>query len=358
MQGAYGLYSHIRSNRRRSMAMIGGLFVLVYLMTFGLSLAFEALQGRGTLEMFFARAWHDMLAGMPAATIGVALWLAFSYRFHQKLIDLATGSHGLARGDDPHLYNLLENLCISRGITMPQLKIIESDQLNAFASGMNDRQYAVSVTRGLLATLDDRELEAVLAHELTHIRNGDVKLMVVATIMAGVISFVGEMLFRWLSYGGRINMGSRGRSDERDSKPNQAMAALLIAFAIIAIAWLLSLVLKFGLSRSREFLADAGAVELTKDPDAMISALLKIDGRAELPGVPSGIMEMCIENEKRGVADLFATHPSIEARVRALEQTAGGRRPQPSVPFLPPEAEAPAAPVAQPWGPQPHGPWG
>src|SRR5690606_1039075 len=142
------------------------------------------------------------------------------------------------------------------------------------------------------------------------IRNGDVKLMVVATIMAGVISFVGEMLFRYLRYGGRINMGSRGRSDERDSKPNQAMAALLIAAALIAIAWMLSQVLKFALSRSREFLADAGAVELTKDPDAMISALLKIEGRAELAGVPSGVMEMCIENEKRGLADLFATHPS------------------------------------------------
>jgi heat shock protein HtpX len=358
MQGAYGLYSHIRSNRRRSMLMIGGLFLLVYLMTFGLSLGLEALSGYGTLDMFLARAWRDMLAGMPAATIGVGLWLAFSYRFHQTLIDLVTDSHGLARGDDPRLYNLLENLCISRGITMPQLKIIESSQLNAFASGMNEKQYAVSVTRGLLEALDDRELEAVLAHELTHIRNGDVKLMVVATIMAGVISFVGEMLFRWFHYGGRIDMGSKRDGDRRDSKPNQAMAALLIAAVIIAVAWALSLVLKFGLSRSREFLADAGAVELTKDPDAMISALLKIEGRAELASVPSGIMEMCIENEKRGLADLFATHPSIEARVRALEQTAGGRRPPPSVPFLPPEGEAPAPPAAQPWGSQPRGPWG
>lgn len=358
MQGAYGLYSHIRANRRRSVAVLAGLFLLVYVVTFALSLGYEAMNGRGSLSLFMARAWADMLRGMPAATLGVLVWLAIAWRFHQTMIDAMTGGHAIDRREDPRLYTLLENLCISRGIPMPALKIVESPQLNAFASGLNQKQYAVSVTRGLLEALDDRELECVLAHELTHIRNGDVRLMVVATIMAGVISFVGEALFRWVSLGGRIG-GPNNDPDRNDrGKPNQAMAALLIAGAIILVAWLFSQVLKFALSRSREYLADAGAVELTKDPDAMISALLKIEGRAELPGVPSAIMEMCIENEKIGFVDLFATHPSIEARVQALEQTAGGRRPQPDVPFLPSDA----AQNESPWPPEPpareQGPWG
>src|SRR5262249_56126649 len=102
------------------------------------------------------------------------------------------------RQDEPRLYNLLENLCISRGITMPKLKVMESDALNAFATGLNEKQYSITVTTGLLARLDDPEIEAVLGHELTHIRNGDVRLLIVAVIIAGVISFFAEIVFRAL----------------------------------------------------------------------------------------------------------------------------------------------------------------
>jgi heat shock protein HtpX len=357
MSGAYGLYSHIQSNRRRSVACIVGLLLLIYLVIFALLLGYEAMTGRASLEVYFRRAWLDMLPGIPAATIGVGIWLVIAYYFHQHLIDAVTGGTRVERQDIPRLYNLLENLCISRGITMPQLRIMETGALNAFASGMNERQYSVSVTRGLLEALDDRELEAVLAHELTHIRNGDVRLMVIATVMAGVISFFAEMLWRWFSYGPSVRMRSRDDNNGDAPKANQAMAAIIIAVVLLAVAWLLSVVLKFALSRSREYLADAGAVELTKDPDAMISALLKIAGHAEIPGAPSGIMEMCIENEHNGFTDLFATHPPIESRIDALVQTSGGRLPQAgSVPFIPPGAAYPgiapaegAAPGVGPW---------
>ncbi len=357
MAGAFGLYTHIQSNRRRSVLVIAGLFLLIYVVIFAIFLGFEAMTGRGSLATFFARAEADLKRWWFFATLAVLAWIWFSYNFHQKLIDAVTDGHTIERNEDPRLYNLLENLCISRGVTMPKLKIMESDQLNAFASGMNDKQYAVSVTRGLLGALNDDELEGVLAHELTHIRNGDVRLMVIATIMAGVGSFFGELIYRWLSYGGRISFGNRNSKDD-DGKPNQATAALIIAVVLLVVAWVLSLFLKFALSRSREYLADAGAVELTKNPDAMISALLKIEGRAELGGVPSAIMEMCIENEKMGFVDLFATHPPIEARVGALVRNAGGHRPPETVPFLPPtqpEDDLPAddsAPSAQP-GPEP-----
>jgi heat shock protein HtpX len=357
---AYGLYSHITANRRRSAILIAGLFVSIYAMVFAGALVAEALRGGPSLEVLLNRAFGDLLPALPVATIAGAAWIGIAYQFHQSLIDTVTDSHNVSRAEDPELYNLLENLCISRGIPMPQLKIMETDALNAFASGMNEKQYAVTVTRGLRETLNRAELEAVLAHELTHIKNGDVRLMVIAVIIAGVVAFFAELIWRWLAYGPRIR-----HSDEAgERRANPAMAAMMIAAVIILLAWVLSGLMRFALSRSREFLADAGAVELTKDPDAMISALMKITGRAELPGAPSGLMEMCIENERAGFADLFATHPAVEDRIDALVKHAGGRVPESvaetatgTVPEIAAPAEAAALPEAQPGSPE-AGPWG
>nr|GAJ37240.1 probable protease htpX homolog [Bradyrhizobium sp. DOA9] len=281
-----------------------------------------------------------------------------------------TGGHGVTRQEEPRLYNLLENLCISRGITMPKLKIMESPALNAFATGLNPRQYSITVTTGLLDALDDKEIEAVLGHELTHIKNGDVQLMVVAVIIAGVVGFFGELFFRlftnlnWSSgSGGSWSSGSSSRSSSSssDSKSSGggAIIVIIIAIVLIVLAWLLSQVVKLALSRSREYLADAGSVELTKDPDAMISALRKIEGRGELPGATSAVMELCVDNPREGFADLFATHPSVQSRVEALVKFAGGRDPGP-LPDPTEETEQPEAEqVGAQDGPPPlsQGPW-
>src|SRR5262249_53250269 len=199
---------------------------------------------------------------------------------------------------------------------MPKLKVMDSDALNAFATGMNEKQYAVTVTRALPDTLDDAEIEAVLGHELTHIRNGDVRMMVIAVIIAGVVGFFAELLFRlWFNTGFGMR---RSRSSDEDRGKGGNMIAILIAVGLVALAWVLSVVIRFALSRSREFLADAGSVELTKNPDAMISALRKIEGRGELEGATSAVMEMCVDNPREGFADLFATHPSVDKRIEAL----------------------------------------
>lgn len=324
---AYGLYTHIASNRRRSVMLLIGLFFLVYLMVFAGAVFAEAfLGGHRSVDDIVMRAWGDLIVAVPVATVGTAIWIAIAYKFHQVMIDALTGGHEVTRAEQPRLYNLLENLCISRGITMPKLKIMQSDALNAFATGLNEKQYSITVTTGLLDRLDDVEIEAVLAHELTHIRNGDVRMMVIAVIIAGVISFFAEFFFRVMFRG-----GIRGGSSSGDSnrKGGGAGVAILIAVVLIAVAWFLSLVIRFALSRSREFLADAGAVELTKNPDAMIMALRKIEGRGELPGVTSAVMEMCVDNPRSGFADLFASHPSIERRVDALVRMAGGHDPGP-----------------------------
>ena len=322
MSAAFGLYGHIRSNRTRSVILIAGLFFLVYLLVFAFTLLLNGMMiGDQALDIILSEALAQFLLLAPFATIATAIWVFIGYRFHQRMIDRSTGAKDVTRDEEPELYNLLENLCISRGIPMPRLQVIETGVMNAYASGMNDKQYRIAVTRGLMQALDRDELEAVLAHELTHIRNGDVRLMVVAVVIAGVITLVGEIFFRTL----RDMRFSSSSSGGNRKGGGGGLIAILIAFVIIAIAWFLSLVIRFALSRSREYLADAGSVELTKNPDAMIRALRKIEGKSEMPNVPSGIMEMCIDNKRNTFADLFATHPSIDRRVEKLVAVAGGQ---------------------------------
>ena len=343
---AYGLYTHIQSNKRRSVALLAGLFFLVYVMVFAGALMAEALSGDASLDWLLRAAFRDFLYVLPWATIGAVVWVLIAYKFHQTMIDTITGGREITRKEEPRLWNLLENMCISRGIPMPKLKVMESDALNAFATGLNEKQYSITVTTGLVRSLDDPEVEAVLGHELTHIRNGDVRMLVIAVVIAGVIGFFAELFFRMLFYSRWGGWRSRG-GDRKGS--GGAVLAVVIAIALIALAWFLSVVIRFALSRKREFLADAGAVELTKNPDAMITALRKIENRGELEGATSAVMEMCVDNPRSGFVDLFATHPSIDSRVAALVQHAGGHDPGPIA--LPPPATAPADPAFEgPWG--------
>jgi heat shock protein HtpX len=373
---AYGLYTHIQSNKRRSIALLIGLFVLVYVLVFAGALLAEALTSHYSynagpydnppLAYLIRAAEFDFLKALPFATAGTILWIAIAYKFHQSMIDAVTRARVVSRAEEPQLYNLLENLCISRGITTPTLRVADDDALNAFATGLNDKQYSITVTRGLIETLDDQEIEAVLGHELTHIRNGDVRMLVIAVVIAGVIAFFGEMVFRIffqnMLWGG-------GRRSSREEGKGGAGIAIVIALAIIAVVWVLSIVIRFALSRQREYLADAGSVELTKNPDAMISALRKIEGRGEIPGANSAVMEMCIDNPREGFSNIFDTHPSVDKRVEALVKFAGGHDPGPleiappeergaEAPEAEPPADGPWAPEAPPQTPTTSGPWG
>lgn len=325
----YGLYSHIRANRIRSIVLIVGLFLLVYLMSFaGGIVAAVLVGGDAPLDHLIDSARGFFLSSLPVVTIGILIWLAIAWQIHQRMIDAMVSGHGATRQEEPVLYNLLENLCISRGIPMPKLKVAEDPALNAFATGLNQKQYAITVTRGLMQHLDEPELEAVLGHELTHIRNGDVRMLVIALVIAGVVSFFGELVFR-----GLVRTDVRDPSRSSDDRKGGGAIAIMIALAIVAIAWLLSIVTRLLLSRTREYLADAGAVELTKNPSAMILALRKIEGRGELETATASVMEMCVDNPHSGFVDIFSTHPTIEKRVAAIVQTAGGHDPGP-VPSL------------------------
>ena len=357
MLPAFGLFTHIQANRRRSVALIVGLFLMFYLMTFGLALLWQVgpwvASGETSLEPLLQAGLRNALWVSPVVTALVGLWIWCGLRFNTFILNLTTGSSSIERTEAPRLYNLLQNLCISRGLPMPKLRILETEAPNAFASGTGPEQYTITVTRGLLDLLDDRELEAVLAHELTHIRNEDVRTMTIAVLVVGIVSFLGEQAYRWLrdrsGYWGFWTLSTKrktsrfdtGTKEKETKEKGGRLAVIIIAAACIAVAWQLSLIIRFALSRRREYLADAGAVELTKNPDALISALVKIQGRSELPDVPSGVMELCLDNPRSGFTDLYASHPSIEKRIDALVRYAGA---YPVV--LPDQAQGNALPQA------------
>ena len=352
MGGAYGLYTHIRANRIRSVILLAGFIVLLHALQYSILLIVNAFSG-GDLEYIFRAAGEQFWSTWPLAMLLALAWFVIAFFGYRAVIRSATGARSVTRKEAPELYNMLENLCISRGITMPRLEIIESPALNAYAAGLREGDYTIAVTRGLVDQLAPAEIEAVLAHELTHIRNRDTQLMVIAVIFAGIFGFIGDLFIRrwdfpygWSPRGkpvpdfddrspwqgapttsqdndGRYR-GSGGRSGGGGSG-GAAIIAILIAVVIILISWGISTLIRFALSRSREYLADAGSVELTKNPDAMISALRKIERNAAID-VPSRMEAFFIENPLQNrITGLLATHPSVDERVEALVRFAAGR---------------------------------
>lgn len=266
----------------------------------------------GNLTPLGLAAWGTA-ACAPFALGLAAFWLAIGSFFHEGLIRASTGARTVERAEHPELYNLLENLCISRGLRMPKLFIIDTPVMNAYASGLSENSFAITVTRGLMERLDKDELEAVLAHELSHILNRDVRLLVITVLFGGMLSFFAEMLWRSLRY-------THSGGSKRGGK--SAGAAFIIAAILMTVGYFVSLLLRLALSRRREYLADAGAVALTKQPEALIGALQKISGNAAMPDAPSGVQAMMIENPP-GIFDLLDTHPPIEARIAVLRQLGG-----------------------------------
>ena len=259
----------------------------------------------------------QFLSVVPIVLAGVAIWFVISYFFHTQMIQMATHSEPLERRDNKRVYNLTENLCMSVGMTMPKLYIIESDALNAFASGINEKTFAVTLTRGIINTLSDEELEGVIAHELTHIRNRDVRLLIVTIVFVGIFATIADLALRMLLNGGGNMFSSRNRKNDKGGGAMLLLIILLVAGAI----YFLSILFKLALSRSREYMADAGAVELTHNSMALANALRKISGHSTLKEVGNDeVKELFIDYEAEGFFSLFATHPPIEKRIQVLEQ--------------------------------------
>ncbi|MBR0682487.1 M48 family metallopeptidase [Roseomonas eburnea] len=323
---AFGLRTHAWNTAWRSILLLAGFPMLLALTMLGIGLIF------GTEQHDLGRAFGNALRNLPALYVmgwGVAVvWFAIAWAAHNRILDWATGAHPVTRAEEPRLWNLLENLCISRGMRMPRLAVIETQAMNAYAAGLSRDTGSVTVTRGLMEALDDRELAAVLAHELAHIRNGDARLGLVAAVFVGIISLGFDMMTRTRRVA-RAGHDDGGGWRVRTGSRNGGFAAL-IGVLMIALAWGLATVLRMALSRNREFLADAGAVELTSDPDAMITALRKVEGNADMPEVSPQVRALFLEDAgDSALSSLMATHPPIGDRVAALVKFAGGRDPGP-----------------------------
>jgi len=308
----FGLQSQIWRNNTNSiliLAMFPFVFLgLTWLFFFFQSLSFEEQRTISQIN-------HSFLVTVPFILIGVIIWFTIAWFSHSSMINAATDSKPLARNENKRVYNLVENLCISTGMTMPKVNVIEDDSLNAFASGIDSKTFSVSLSRGIINKLNDDELEAVIAHELTHIKNRDVRLLIISIVFVGIFAFISEALLRSMRFG---RMG-RGKKEG---------AGIIIVLLLALVGYLIASFFRFALSRKREYLADAGSAELTRRPHSLASALRKISVDPTIEAVKrKDVAQMFIENpqvtEKKSsfsFSSLFATHPPIGKRIEILEQ--------------------------------------
>jgi len=253
---------------------------------------------------------------VPIVSGATLLWFLIAYSVHSKMIANATNAKPLERRDNMRVYNLVENLCMAVDMPMPKVNVIESSALNAYASGINAHSYTVTLTRGIIQRLNDEELEGVIAHELSHIRNRDVRLLVVSIIFVGIFTFAAQVAMRSLRFGAISGRGGK--------KGGGNGVVLLIALVAIIIGYFFSMLLKFAISRKREYMADAGGAQMTSNPLALASALRKISGESKIQALTNeDVAQLFIEHplqKKGGISSLFATHPPIGERIRILEQ--------------------------------------
>lgn len=244
------------------------------------------------------------------------VFLFMQYYFSDKLVLMGTGARIVSEDEAPELYAIVRRLVIEANIPMPKIAIVDTPIPNAFATGRNPKNAVVAVTTGLLRTLNKDEIEAVIGHELSHIKNRDVAVLTIASFISTIAFFV----MRWAMF-----MGMFGFGDERRDSGLISIAL----FTISALVWLISFLLIRALSRYREFAADMGSAILTRKPRALISALLKISGKMERisPNVKKEVEGMnaffiipAISGES--ILSLFSTHPPIEKRIERLEKLA------------------------------------
>lgn len=288
------------------------LYLACYLLV---ALGHDESMETGMLEMI-----NPLFINALPYTMGIVLiWFLIAFWMNTSIIKAATGAKPLDRRENKRVYNLVENLCMANGMKAPKINIIDDNSLNAFASGINDRTYTVTLSRGIIQKLNDEELEAVIAHELTHIRNRDVRLLIVSIVFVGIFSMLAQITFYTITH-------TRIRSNGKNG--GGVILIMLIALVIAAVGFFFASLMRFAISRKREYMADAGSAEMTKNPLALASALRKISDDPNIEAVKRGdVAQLFIQNPGKqsesalsGFSGLFATHPPIEKRISILEQ--------------------------------------
>jgi heat shock protein HtpX len=312
------LQEQIRSNRWHSVVLIGGFIVVIVILAGLLAAALNLYLG------VFA------LAGAAVyAVVGVAS--------SRGMVSSLTGAHDLPAEQMRPLQRLVENVSIAAGLSVtPQVRIVDDPAPNAFATGLTPGKSFVGITSGLLRVMPKRELEAVIAHEISHVRNRDTRLMTLAVVFAGVIALVADIAFRSMAFGGRRS-GNRG-------------GPIVIVLAIVGflLAPIAATLLRMSLSRRREYLADATAAEILNDPEGMAMALRRLElDTTTVRHADSSVAHLWIESPtsrvsggaagESALAGLFETHPPLQSRIAALEQAGGFQLPAelaPDKPFI------------------------
>jgi len=316
-----GLHTQQVRNNFRSIFLLCLFPCLVILLTFlfCVLLVFFTVDERGSTSVW-EQSIQILMQLAPFVLIGVAIWFTIAYFANTAIIRSATGARSLQRKENKRVYNLVENLCMSQGMAIPKINLIEDDSLNAYASGINNRTYTVSLSRGLISKLNDDELEAVIAHELSHIRNRDVRLLIVSIVFVGIFAMLMQIAIRSLYHMPR-------RSNSSGKNGGGMIVMILIALLVAVIGYFFSSLMRFAISRKREYMADAGSAQMTRKPQALANALRKISKDPNIEAVTrNDIAQLFIEHPRKkepffaGISGLFATHPPIEKRIAVLEQ--------------------------------------
>ncbi len=287
--------------------------------------------GQWTSEVNLDAVNYYFLGALPWVVGGVGIWFLIAYFANASMVKAATGARSLERRENPRVYNIVENLCMTCGMDMPQINVVDDPQLNAFASGIDKKSYTVTVTTGLLQLLNDEELAGVLGHELTHIRNRDTRLLITSIIFVGIVStimsMVINMMFNFMYFGG----GASRRSDDDEREGGNGLSVIVIMIVGIvccAIAYFFTLLTRFAISRKREYMADAGGAELCGNPLALASALRKISHDPGLQHVDrEDVAQLFIIHPQsfasgmmKAFNSMFSTHPDTAKRIAYLEQ--------------------------------------
>ena len=298
------LFDQIASNKRRTWVLLIAFFALL------------AIIGAAVGYLWF----DSILGGVLIAFIIGGIY-AFSMIFQSTEVVMSmNGARQVTEAEAPDLYHVVEDMAMVAQVPMPRVYIVEDSSPNAFATGSKPENAAVAATTGLLNMMNREELEAVIGHEVSHIRNYDIRISTIAVALASAVTMLSSIAGRMMWFGG----GSRRRSnDDRDSSSGLGIIMLLLSLIVIVLAPLAATLVQLAISRQREFLADASSVELTRNPQGMINALQKLDGSEPMHRkVDDASAALYINDPKKegGLQKLFYTHPPISERVERLRK--------------------------------------
>jgi heat shock protein HtpX len=253
----------------------------------------------------------------PFAFVGLAIYALFSYYASSRVALGVSGAREVTKEEEPVLVRIVENLSIGSGLPMPKVYVIEDSAPNAFATGRDPKHASVAATRGLLDKLDKAELEGVMAHEMSHIGNYDIRVMTITVVLVGLVALLADFFLRWAWF------GAGRRSGNRDKGGGGAALIAVVAILFAVLAPLIAKFIQLAISRKREYLADASGALLCRNPDALARALEKISSDHEpLEAANKATAHMYFENPLKehasGLNNLFNTHPPVEERIRLL----------------------------------------